>query len=149
MTFCSDCGELTVYGSDNTINKVYSLFQSTAHAPKMINQAQNELGMLNTVLTVAAERFRECNVTEGERKTLNAVLKSCDEASMELSQLKERFEQADEQSQANLERFGLGLEEVKDIRRTLTMNIQILNALTTEISRYGFAMKVSIESFLS
>lgn len=127
---------------------MYSLFQSTANAPKIINQVQNELGMLNSVLTLTGERFRECNATEDERKTLVAVLKSCDEASMELSQLKERFEHADEQSQANLERFGLGLEEVKTIRATLTMNTQILNALITEMSRYVFATKIIIESFL-
>lgn len=112
----------------------------------MIRQAQNELGMLNSVLTLARDRFRECNVTEGERKTLGYVLKGCDEASLKLSQLKERFEQADEQNQANLERFGLGLEEVEDIRRTLIMNTQILNTLTTEITRYGFAMKVLLKA---
>ena len=52
-----------------------------------------------------------------------------------MKQLRERFDSIDAESQDNCERFGLGIEELRDIRERFTTYIQALNLLTTESMR--------------
>ncbi|KAJ5225012.1 hypothetical protein N7468_006237 [Penicillium chermesinum] len=119
----------------NTINKAYHLFQSSLDAPSLFSQVQSDLGILNSVLTLTRQRFGECNPSETEHQTLNAVLRSCDDAFADLSQMKERFDHVDPETQVQFERFGIGVEQIQDIRARITSNIQALNLLTSEMTR--------------
>lgn len=105
------------------------------NAPTLFSQVQNDLGILHTILKHAQKLFEKGELDDDQSNSLKDVLRGCDEGFRDLKQLRERFDSIDAESQDNCERFGLGIEELRDIRERFTTYIQALNLLTTESMR--------------
>ncbi|KAJ5635300.1 uncharacterized protein N7484_008613 [Penicillium longicatenatum] len=110
-----------------------SLYTSLFSSSELFNQIRNELGLFVSILNVTEEHTQRAHAKSNHFTELKDTLDNCNGVLHDLSKLKDHFDTVGPQTQVTWERMGWAEVEIADIRSRLSVYINVLNVLNTQI----------------
>lgn len=125
----------------NTIRPIaQSLYQSLFTLSELFSQIRNELGLFVSVLNVTKEHTQKAHAESIHFTDLEDALNNCNDVLHDLSKLKGHFDTVGPQTQITWERMGWAEVQLADIRSRLSVYINVLNVLNTQMMRLALLL---------
>lgn len=112
------------------------LYRSCLISSDLFKHVQNELAALLSALEATEEICLELRIDVNNHPTLCNLSQSSHKVLQDLQEMKTHFDTVGAQSQVTWERMGWGVEELEDIRETISSHIATLNLVNTNMIKY-------------
>ena len=124
-----------------------SLYTSLFSSSEIFSQIRNELGLLISVLNATEEHAQKAHAEGSQFTELKDALNNCHDILRDLSKLKAHFDSVGPQTQVTWERMGWTEDELTNIRSKISVHINVLNVLNTQMIRWALQISCIMRSW--